>query len=940
MANMFTLWEWPIESRAVELSATPPERDDGLGVWGATSLKLLIQEVFAYAAEQGGACAIKLNAKYGVIGMIFVQNPVVIPPQGKALWITPALDVCFLYVPPVASKTASAAVRANVRRLREIVDQAETAYSTATGGQRFHAIKWTSDHHADVIGEYLDYCSAAVTDRGIPDINQYPMTKPGTEQHAAATAASFEVLKGELKRALLLPIAHLAASSKSLAAAANSASYMTAEPPLAPTHVPWYLDPRKASLVGTDLDREYPLARQLQVPFMWYLKLRLGYMRRHLPIHHGFNDPAVVRARSSHPFTPAVVDAIYRRAVPGLTCVASIAEALDQLVPSVFAPLPNCVSLRSFPEGLALPFFFLHVNDIDALRGCLEKLYKLYPALKTEKAPLHVWARMWLDERAEVRLFLSLASEMGVKTTFPMALALAALTSWNLDAFDAILLTVSDDLNGMYYEVSDIFCEHRPLARSYFYTIWFLRGHAESAGKLVRVLMDRLIPASDLGPCLSGFLDPVSDPELFMVLFEEFDSLRANAKMTKPTELAIAFAGQGFLDPAWLIADMGMMDGSWERLLLATHANPESRRAFISLVKEHYRGSDYRSLALMAIFDVDWAAWTPECGWSGLKLGAMYELWRELGLDTTETFSSAFLLLCTSYVGVDQILETASTEDICAAILFAMDSHFLLTPERKIGVVLARLIDPNSPFTARRNRILALLSGPPRMPHAPSPWILALASIVICALHEPAGSDQIAVLLAALGALFQLPCAPKSFPHNSPVIAYICTWLPMALIDNKAGLSNIASVVKILARFDINWFVARAMVESMHGGLSIHKRALKFPPAFLDAVMSVPGWREAAALIKGVPQTEDPTPQLLAHAAGREGRGAEVDDEALDQLIARLTLAAPPPAPAARPAVAAGATVPPAYFDAKMAPLPPTNFEAYDRENSVGSSQQ
>ncbi|KAI9156034.1 hypothetical protein H9P43_009144 [Blastocladiella emersonii ATCC 22665] len=394
------------------------------------------------------------------------------------------------------------------------------------------------------------------------------------------------------------PSAHLAASSTVLAAAANSAAvrcswarraissitfdeYVTAErPPVTRSHVPWYLDPRKASLVGTDLDRDCPLARQLQIPFMWYLKSRLGYMRRHSPIHHGFIYPAVVRARSSHPFSLAT---------------------LDRLVPATFAPLPDCVGLRSIPEGLALPFFFLHVNDIDSLRSCLEKLYKLYPALKTDKAPLHVWARVWLDERSEVRSFLELASKIDTTTTFPVALALAALTSWNLDAFDAILRTTGKSPEDAYDEVSDIFGDNRVLSRPLFYTIWFLRGNVKDVCTHVRVLKKYLIHGGDLGTCISGFLDPVCDPELFYALYDEFDAPYVTSRMTKPTELAIAFAGQRFMDPAWRVANSGLMHGSWQRLLLATHANPESCREFVSLIEDHFQPKEYRDLALTAM---------------------------------------------------------------------------------------------------------------------------------------------------------------------------------------------------------------------------------------------------------------------------------------------------------------------------------------------------
>ncbi|KAI9156036.1 hypothetical protein H9P43_009146 [Blastocladiella emersonii ATCC 22665] len=231
--GMCTLKEWPLGSTAVELNGLAPPAA-APGEWNATALKLLIMKVFDYAAQMDGACAIKLHAidaahgaptgarsvpgsTRGVIALIFVHRPVVIPPQGKSLWLTPALDVSYLYVPPLPPKSASAAARANVLRLRKLIDLTENAYRKATSGRMFPVIKWMGEH-ADVTGEYLEFCHAATTDHAIPaDINRFPMTKPGTEKYAAATAASFGVLKPELKRALLLPIAHETTSQGVLA---------------------------------------------------------------------------------------------------------------------------------------------------------------------------------------------------------------------------------------------------------------------------------------------------------------------------------------------------------------------------------------------------------------------------------------------------------------------------------------------------------------------------------------------------------------------------------------------------------------------------------------------------------------------------------------------------------------------------------------------------
>ncbi|KAI9175558.1 hypothetical protein H9P43_006919 [Blastocladiella emersonii ATCC 22665] len=139
-----------------------------------------------------GSCAIKLASPEtlrGLIAVIIVNRPVVIPPQGKAEGLTPALDVSNLYVPGLQSKsTGTAAARANVQRLRKVAEMSETAYFRMCK-RLFPIIK-----------------CAAMVDQSIPDINMYPQTGPGTRPFAATTAVSFAGLKSELKRAVLPPL--------------------------------------------------------------------------------------------------------------------------------------------------------------------------------------------------------------------------------------------------------------------------------------------------------------------------------------------------------------------------------------------------------------------------------------------------------------------------------------------------------------------------------------------------------------------------------------------------------------------------------------------------------------------------------------------------------------------------------------------------------------
>ncbi|KAI9159383.1 hypothetical protein H9P43_008723 [Blastocladiella emersonii ATCC 22665] len=175
------------------------------GAWAAKGLKLLFEQLAEFASKKGGACVLKIYGQglRGIVALIFVHRPVVIPPQGKAFGLTPALDASYVYVPPLPPKSASPVARANVQRLRKQYEKTENAYAralnlpipTLRGAGLF----------SDAVGEYLEYCHAATVDRAIPDIGRFPQTKPGSQGVAAAVAAAFAGFKGELKRALLLP---------------------------------------------------------------------------------------------------------------------------------------------------------------------------------------------------------------------------------------------------------------------------------------------------------------------------------------------------------------------------------------------------------------------------------------------------------------------------------------------------------------------------------------------------------------------------------------------------------------------------------------------------------------------------------------------------------------------------------------------------------------
>ncbi|KAI9159478.1 hypothetical protein H9P43_008818 [Blastocladiella emersonii ATCC 22665] len=173
---------------------------------GAGSMPQL-PSLFHHVADRGGACVFKIGSNSsprGVIAVLFVHQPIVIPPQGKAVGITPALDVSYVYVPPLPSKSAPAAARASGQKLRKLIKKTENAYVRASEA-RIPTVDGLGEI-GDAIGEYLESCRAATVDREIPDINRFPQTKPGSQKVAPAVATAFASLKSELKRALLLPL--------------------------------------------------------------------------------------------------------------------------------------------------------------------------------------------------------------------------------------------------------------------------------------------------------------------------------------------------------------------------------------------------------------------------------------------------------------------------------------------------------------------------------------------------------------------------------------------------------------------------------------------------------------------------------------------------------------------------------------------------------------
>ncbi|KAI9155942.1 hypothetical protein H9P43_009052 [Blastocladiella emersonii ATCC 22665] len=187
LEDLYTAAEWP---------AFASLEDFAFGAWNTVMLKGTLHPVFIYAANDNRACVVKFVEADNVeetIAVLFVHRPIVIPAQGKAAGITPALDISFVFAHPLQPRSASPATHAIVEQSRKRVQDANEACERERIWQ-FPIICAPECRYA--IGEYLDFCSAAAPDRSLPE---GPQNNPGF-------TAAMDAVKSDLKRALLLPL--------------------------------------------------------------------------------------------------------------------------------------------------------------------------------------------------------------------------------------------------------------------------------------------------------------------------------------------------------------------------------------------------------------------------------------------------------------------------------------------------------------------------------------------------------------------------------------------------------------------------------------------------------------------------------------------------------------------------------------------------------------
>ncbi|KAI9155943.1 hypothetical protein H9P43_009053 [Blastocladiella emersonii ATCC 22665] len=142
-----------------------------------------------------------LQQSHDVIALLFVNWLAVIPPQGRSDWITPALDVSYLHVPPPSTTFKSATERLLAKKLRERVKGAHAMYASSCD-EPYPTIEWEGG--ASVIGEYLEFCHIAAVDRSVPAAIVATKEEPTPEVNGTVQALFF--LTSALRRAILLPM--------------------------------------------------------------------------------------------------------------------------------------------------------------------------------------------------------------------------------------------------------------------------------------------------------------------------------------------------------------------------------------------------------------------------------------------------------------------------------------------------------------------------------------------------------------------------------------------------------------------------------------------------------------------------------------------------------------------------------------------------------------
>ncbi|KAI9152563.1 hypothetical protein H9P43_009355 [Blastocladiella emersonii ATCC 22665] len=179
-------------------------------------------------------------------------------------------------------------------------------------------------------------------------------------------------------------------------------------------------------------------------------------------------------------------------------------------------------------EGLLLPVFFAYAEDVPRMRIALDHLFQLDPHLRTARAPIGTWTKLWLTGHPEDRQFIedmnrALADRPEGNVTYAMALALLALVTWNREMLDLLL-----DGNYGIPSTSEFtkFASNFDVA-SVFLPLMITRFNNVTA---VPAMLDHLmslgwkLDRSKSPYCFAIYAGIPDTPELFSVLFTKYDA--------------------------------------------------------------------------------------------------------------------------------------------------------------------------------------------------------------------------------------------------------------------------------------------------------------------------------------------------------------------------------------------------------------------------------
>ncbi|KAI9168272.1 hypothetical protein H9P43_007644 [Blastocladiella emersonii ATCC 22665] len=563
-----------------------------------------------------------------------------------------------------------------------------------------------------------------------------------------------------------------------------------------------------------ETDEELSETRQLQMPLVWYLKLRL------------LNDS------HAHPFPPSLLAHFLRKNQPRPASVVDALAPFVDLRPGTDA-LFDSFAFRAAPEGFSLLDFFLRAGDLDAMFACLDHLAALFPTtLCAERAKITTWSRLWLLEDRFTRtkfeymdkihdLNTDAPIDISYPVTFPMALALAAMTLWNHGAVKRLL-------------DGDYGIDRVELMR------WFSRGNTaavfldaldrcKSAAHAVPGLLNWLggqgwVCDRDRHPCFAYY---VRDHDYEFHLVSGFDEEVREDLML----LLLRYLDQGHYDLISLFAKSGIINdhATWAMLLAYAIGDSDCAASVAGYVKA-FVPHDEHARVLVQVYPTQHATWQRP---NVLYLPALFELCAQFDL-TPQDLLDSHLGYYATFPSVTMFLLTPSDSRleprrvVNRAIDWAassMDSNAREAVGNFLVDVCARTSDEAPPMTL--SALLDLLYGrSDDVVATRAQLVIQLAARIFDSIVDPFaashGIDDDSVRDTVFAALDELV---KQYPHNGVLTGNVAMSAATALTSRftlaaltsmdpstapSAGEASKRRLFTLLAKFNVG-MMARAV---------------------------------------------------------------------------------------------------------------------------------